>query len=324
MARLSAKVSEGGRSQSSCCFCPMTSVIDLRNGTSRRAGTKPATRTSPPLGWSSPERTLRVVVFPAPFGPRNPTRSPAPTEKEMPSTAFTASWRLWKRDRIDAPSPGSRRWTRYSLRNSRTSITAGHDKAVREVRQRLGNGHAPLLTPRSASRRVRARPGRAAAPDRRARRPPALRGQVVRDRHHPHVLPEGLRRRHRDIHDPSRRGRGRGQHLPQGEARRSGTLGEGKGLVGRPVEREAGGPVLLALPRSLLGHRPGPGLRVRGGGPPQPPVPLDPVAHAADGRQDLRGHPRSPPRPGVRPDPPAEDAAAATGLVAGACADREG
>ena len=37
MARLSAKVSEGGRSQSSCCFCPITSVIDFRKAVSRRA-----------------------------------------------------------------------------------------------------------------------------------------------------------------------------------------------------------------------------------------------------------------------------------------------
>ena len=44
MARLSSNVSDGGRSQSSCCFCPITSMIFLRNASSRWRGTWPSTR----------------------------------------------------------------------------------------------------------------------------------------------------------------------------------------------------------------------------------------------------------------------------------------
>ena len=43
----------------------------------------------------------------------------------------------------------------------------------------------------------------------------------------------------------------------------------------------------------------GPDVRVCGGGPPQPRVPLDPVAQAADGRRHLRGHPVPAPGAGV-------------------------
>ena len=89
MARLSAKVSAGGRSHRSCCFCPITSVMVFRNSTWRLRGTYPATRTSPAVGWSRPESIFRVVVLPAPFGPRKPTRSPGATWKSIPSTAFT-------------------------------------------------------------------------------------------------------------------------------------------------------------------------------------------------------------------------------------------
>jgi hypothetical protein len=32
---------------------------------------------------------LSVVVLPAPFGPKKPTRSPVAIENEMPSTALT-------------------------------------------------------------------------------------------------------------------------------------------------------------------------------------------------------------------------------------------
>jgi len=112
MARLSAKVSAGGRSQSSCCFCPMTSVIVFRNSGSRRRGTWPATSTSPAVGCSRPESIFNVVVFPAPFGPRKPTRSPAPTLKSMPSTARTVSYDRCTRERSAEPSPGGRLCTR--------------------------------------------------------------------------------------------------------------------------------------------------------------------------------------------------------------------
>jgi hypothetical protein len=42
-ARFMAKVSDGGRSQSSCCFWPMTSVIMRRKSARRSCGTKPPT-----------------------------------------------------------------------------------------------------------------------------------------------------------------------------------------------------------------------------------------------------------------------------------------
>ena len=53
-----------------------------------------------------PDRILRVVVFPAPFGPRKPTTSPAPISKEMPSTARRS--RVWRRQspRIEPPRAG--------------------------------------------------------------------------------------------------------------------------------------------------------------------------------------------------------------------------
>ena len=38
------------------------------------------TEALPPVGYNSPDSILRVVVLPAPFGPRNPTTSPAASE----------------------------------------------------------------------------------------------------------------------------------------------------------------------------------------------------------------------------------------------------
>src|SRR5258706_8123068 len=122
MARFKRNVSEGGRSQRSCCFWPITSVICWRNGYARSRGVKPATVTFPSVGCSRPASTFNVVVLPAPFGPRKPTRSPAPIEKLMSSTAFTSSMGRWKSDRNAALSPGSRRCTRYHLRRCSTSI----------------------------------------------------------------------------------------------------------------------------------------------------------------------------------------------------------
>jgi len=37
-----------------------------------------------------------VVVFPAPFGPRNPKIVPSSTENEIPSTATTSPNVLWR------------------------------------------------------------------------------------------------------------------------------------------------------------------------------------------------------------------------------------
>src|SRR5216684_4736911 len=124
MARFKRNVSDGGRSQRICCFCPITSVICCKKPRARSCGRKPATATRPSVGCSSPASTLRVVVLPAPLGPRKPTRSPASIEKETSSTAFTSSCGRTKSDRSAALSPGSRRCTRYHLRRWSTSIMA--------------------------------------------------------------------------------------------------------------------------------------------------------------------------------------------------------
>jgi hypothetical protein len=43
----------------------------------------------PLLVLARPTIALIVVVLPAPFGPRKPKNSPAPTRSEIPSTATT-------------------------------------------------------------------------------------------------------------------------------------------------------------------------------------------------------------------------------------------
>ena len=102
-----------------------------------------------------------VVVLPAPFGPRNPKISPAPTEKPIPRTAST--------------SP-------YVLVRSSTSMTARHAE-VRIRRRRIGGG-AAVAGGRSAwaraathdgvARRERAgRIGRARVAEQRERLAPA-------------------------------------------------------------------------------------------------------------------------------------------------------
>src|SRR5262245_34005161 len=49
---------------------------------------------APALGRSSSSSTRRVVVLPAPFGPRNPTIRPSATLKERSSTASVAPKRF--------------------------------------------------------------------------------------------------------------------------------------------------------------------------------------------------------------------------------------
>lgn len=51
---------------------------------------KPAMVAVPLEGGKKPVSMRRVVVFPAPLGPRKPTISPFDTEKEM---SRTAKWR---------------------------------------------------------------------------------------------------------------------------------------------------------------------------------------------------------------------------------------
>jgi hypothetical protein len=78
-----------GRSQMSCCLLPMTRVIFFKKAFSRLWGTCPATRALPLVGWTRPVSIFRVVVLPAPLGPKNPTTSPGSIRKETPSTALT-------------------------------------------------------------------------------------------------------------------------------------------------------------------------------------------------------------------------------------------
>ena len=73
----------------------MTSVTVVRNSRCRPFGVKPATVTSPDVGCSRPESIFKVVVLPAPLGPRKPTISPGAISNEMSSTAFTALYSRW-------------------------------------------------------------------------------------------------------------------------------------------------------------------------------------------------------------------------------------
>src|SRR2546425_12503295 len=74
----------------------------------------PATKTSPRSACRSPSKISHVVVLPAPFGPTRPKTSPAPTVKEMPSTARTSPYDFVK-SRIATTSAIARvePWVRY-------------------------------------------------------------------------------------------------------------------------------------------------------------------------------------------------------------------
>src|SRR5262245_57072528 len=63
--------------------------MDARAASGSWTTSLPATRTEPDVGRTSVAIVLIVVVLPAPFGPRRPNTSPAPTEKDTPSTART-------------------------------------------------------------------------------------------------------------------------------------------------------------------------------------------------------------------------------------------
>src|SRR6478672_3686466 len=54
----------------------------------------PATVARPAVGVSSVVSIRRVVVLPAPFGPRKPTISPSSTVRSTPRTASTVRFRL--------------------------------------------------------------------------------------------------------------------------------------------------------------------------------------------------------------------------------------
>src|SRR5215472_16162242 len=69
----------------------------------------------PPSGVTRPSSARNVVVFPAPFRPRNPATVPAPTSKLSSSTASTGPNRLVSRctsiTAIVAPSRGPASWS---------------------------------------------------------------------------------------------------------------------------------------------------------------------------------------------------------------------
>ena len=107
MAWLTKNESEAAKSQASCCFWPITSVMAVKKSRWRRLGTKPATVTSPEVGWRRPESILSVVVLPAPFAPKKPTISPAAISSVTPRTASTVLYRRLKKARSEPLSPAS-------------------------------------------------------------------------------------------------------------------------------------------------------------------------------------------------------------------------
>src|SRR3990170_5869598 len=56
----------------------------------------PFTSAIPDVGERRVQRIFMVVVFPAPFGPRNPKNSPSLTSKDMPFTAVRPLYCLTK------------------------------------------------------------------------------------------------------------------------------------------------------------------------------------------------------------------------------------
>ncbi len=66
-----------------------TSPIEERTPWGLRAQSKPFTMALPELCARRVQRMFIVVVFPAPFGPRNPKISPSITSKLTPFTALS-------------------------------------------------------------------------------------------------------------------------------------------------------------------------------------------------------------------------------------------
>src|SRR5262245_33203912 len=64
----------------------------------------PLTQASPPDGGSRPVRSLMIVVFPLPFGPRNPKTSPCATRRFTPPTAVKSPKRRVRFD-VRIPRP---------------------------------------------------------------------------------------------------------------------------------------------------------------------------------------------------------------------------
>ena len=77
--------------------CPIacgTYPIRRRTSSGLRRRSAPATVAVPAVGSSSVVSIRRVVVLPAPFGPRKPTISPASTVRSTPRTACTVRFLL--------------------------------------------------------------------------------------------------------------------------------------------------------------------------------------------------------------------------------------
>ena len=62
-------------------------VAVVRARARRLPGWSPWTVADPPVGLTSPASSRRVVVLPAPLGPRNPWTSPVRTVMSSPSSA---------------------------------------------------------------------------------------------------------------------------------------------------------------------------------------------------------------------------------------------
>src|ERR1700761_293878 len=73
----------------------------------------PATRAEPDVGAISVPSVRTVVVFPAPFGPRNPNTSPWPISKDTSENATRSPKRLLSSCTASAGAvpPGITRWT---------------------------------------------------------------------------------------------------------------------------------------------------------------------------------------------------------------------
>ena len=91
MSRISSKLSITGTSHQSWLRCPKTTPMSRAWRIRSFQGTRPSTAQEPLSGVSTPQRTLMVVLFPAPLGPMYPTISPSPMLNESPSSARTVS-----------------------------------------------------------------------------------------------------------------------------------------------------------------------------------------------------------------------------------------
>ena len=71
------------------CAAASSIAPTSRIGSARARYGRPSIVAEPDVGVSRPSSARRVVVFPDPFGPRNPVMLPCRTVKLSPSTAWT-------------------------------------------------------------------------------------------------------------------------------------------------------------------------------------------------------------------------------------------